>query len=66
MVTEEPSSSPALPRVTSRIQLGWGTTSSGVSSMLTILALGLMNTVIAFNKVVLPEAVSPEIKVFIP
>ena len=34
--------------------------------MLTILEFGGMKVLIAFNKVVLPDAVSPDTKVFIP
>lgn len=55
-----------LPRTTSRIQLPWGTWSSGVSSMETIFPEGGMNVVRAFSRVVFPEAVYPETKTFIP
>ena len=54
-----------LPRTTSRVQFGCGTCTSGVSSMLTILAWAGMNVISAFIRVVLPDAVSPETKKFI-
>ena len=46
-------------RVTLGIQLGWGSFTSRVSSRLTIFAIGGMKREIAFNDVVLPDAVPP-------
>ncbi|MPN21064.1 hypothetical protein SDC9_168443 [bioreactor metagenome] len=52
--------------VTSQVQFLWGTCSSGVSSIDTILDSGGRKVVTAFIIVVFPEAVSPETKQFMP
>ena len=63
----EPSPSPfPLAFATSRVQFRWGTVSSGVSSMVTILFSGGRKVVRAFRVVVLPLAVSPETNIDIP
>ena len=60
----EPDESLELPLTCSRIQLGWASWTSGVSSMVTILDSGEIKAVMALSKVVFPEAVSPAINTF--
>ncbi|GBF23979.1 hypothetical protein MnTg01_00312 [archaeon MnTg01] len=48
------------------IQFACGKVSSGVSSIVTIFQFDGINAVSAIAVVVLPEAVSPQIKVLIP